>query len=195
MKVNLDLLVKLVELKRQYSDEDWENIAEVLKNDSTRKQMIEVIEAIRKEKPATKSSKRQSTNKRTSHSPLSAIHNLEPEKAEKLTKLRRGIAEKHVFPLTKELREFAFFLGLKVAMKKNREGLTRDIIENLASSPVKEIDDKLLKFQAIHQDYSREYENWVKLILGEQERASEKERTPNSSTQKEDYSNLSKNES
>jgi hypothetical protein len=167
MSMNLDLLVELIRVLHRYSKEDWRNVAEALRDDSTRGQLIELAELLSMPKRQRKlSSATQVGERNIRFRPLLAVGSSDEEKLKRLKELQTGIYSRKIFPSTKELREFASSLGLKLSPKYDRERIAHELIKRLADLPANEIESKILKHQVGQRDYGREYENWVKLILG-----------------------------
>jgi hypothetical protein len=167
MKMNLNQLVEMIRVLQRYSKEDWRNLAETLKDDSTRAQLIELAEllSIPRRQPKLQMGA-QVRGQNHDFRPLLATSSLDKEKLKRLKDLQMGIQNKRIFSSTKELREFALSLGLKLSPKYSRERISHELIEHLASLPANEIESKMLKHQTGQRDYGQEYEKWVNLILG-----------------------------
>jgi|GEM_PF-6795337 len=167
MSMNLDLLVELIRVLQRYSKEDWQNLAEMLRDDSTRARLIELAELLSVPRRQLKLASATQVGKRNirSHSIL-AVGSSDKEKLERLKDLQTGIYSRKIFPSTKELREFTFSLGLKLSPKYSRDRIAHELIKYLATLPADEIECRILKHRVGQRDYGREYENWVNLILG-----------------------------
>ncbi len=164
--INAKLVTDLALLVRRYPIEDWHTIIEWLKDDTKRQELILLFDELGK---LSKQVKRKPTyGKRRSISQLlEEVRASDPRKAELLRNFYLKLLSKEILPTLGSLRMFGEVAGLKEMLPKKREQMVNEVIRQLSTLSYEDLQKTLEYTSSRSTDFGKDYEHWVRLILGD----------------------------
>ena len=165
-KINVKLVADLALLARRYPSDDWYTIVDWLRNDIKRQELLLLLEELARVSKQVK--RRQAHGKRRPSITqlLDELSSSEPEKAELLKDFHIKLLSKEILPTPKSLRIFSEIVGLKDIVQNKREQMVNEVIRHLSGFSYPEIQRALEQTYSNPSDFGRDYEHWVRLILG-----------------------------
>lgn len=165
-KINAKLVADLVLLARRYPAEDWYAIMEWLKDETKRQELTVLLDELAKVsnrvKHKTGYSKRQGISFL-----LEEIGSSDPRKAQLLRDFHLKLLSKEILPTLGSLRMFSEVAGLKNITQKKREQMMNEVIRQLSILSYEDLQKTLEQTSSRTTDFGRDYEHWVRLILGD----------------------------
>jgi hypothetical protein len=161
-----DLLVDLARLVRRYPPEAWDEVLEWLRDDARRDSAISIISqlaSISKKTQTPSSSRREPA---AIQGTIERIRTDDPVRASLLEDFWNKIKDRQILPTVSSVRGFAESAGLKIGPTRGHEQAARELILKLSESDLETFQDILDRTSREPIDFGRDYERWVKLILG-----------------------------
>lgn len=164
--INAKLVADLALLARRYPIEDWHAIIEWLKDDTKRQELILLFDELAR---VSKQVKRKPTygKRRGISQLLEEVGSSDPRKAQLLRNFYLKLLSKEILPTLGSLRMFSEVAGLKDISLKKREQMVSEVIRQLSTLSYGELQKTLEHTSSRSTDFGRDYEHWVRLILGD----------------------------
>jgi len=165
-KINAKLVADLALLARRYPVEDWDTIMEWLKDDTKRQELTILFDELAKVSKQVKH--KRSYGKRQGISfLLEEVGSSDPRKAQLLRDFHLKLLSKEILPTLGSLRMFSEVAGLKNILQKKREQMVNEVIRQLSILSYGDLQKTLEQTSSRTTDFGRDYEHWVRLILGD----------------------------
>jgi hypothetical protein len=163
-ELNNRLLADLAKLATRYPPEDFQRLAAVLANEEGLNTILTILRGAG-QLSETLRPKRTST-KTLAQRLIAGFRDTDPQKYDILSGFLS--ASRHgVFKRRDHLYAFATSLGIKVLPQTAASDVLAQVVEQLAALPLEGIKDKLQQSIGSERNFSAEYQQWARLILGQ----------------------------
>lgn len=173
-----DLLSDLARLLKKYGPEAFKELARILREPEVIKNLIEIVEASAsagQSLSAKKIKKDHSQAHRTGTRQLLAdLAEMEPLKAELLSKFNDDLTTRIACPSLKDLRAFVRDNGLESIRATTRDKAIYQVLKSLAAFPVEEIKSIITRARIDTKVGDRSLEGWTEVILDKERRQRKK---------------------
>lgn len=171
--VDPDLLSDLARLAGRYPPEEWQLLIEWLEDPSRRRELVLVLDELAAAS-ARRRTRRLAEGRPARSQPvpkrIDALRTSDPERATVLEDLWQRLCARELFPDMGSLRAFAETAGMKEFRPTKREQAITALLRYFIELPLAELRATLARPVPNAAARTDEYERWVKLILGREER-------------------------
>jgi hypothetical protein len=170
-----EFLKDLSALLEKYGPEPFQDLVEYLNNPEyivmVKAALIElsaVAQTLKKRKTKPKLAKKRELSSGQHFEPiLELLYKTDPEKANILSNLNKGLKNRELLHTSNELKNFCHVLGLSVQSKAQRRNLIIALLQYLAELPLEKVKTLADKMATLSLDSGKEYHLLVNAILGE----------------------------
>lgn len=171
--INLKLLSETIKLFTKYKKTEWEELLEFLRDGENIEHLINLANIAKELDLRTKGNKKRvkTSIERTStpiSKQLSELRESDPEKYNLIQEIRNAAFGKQILNTMDQIKNYANFCGIKgITSSTKRASAINSILRHLMTLETEEIKSSLSKATTTSNTYGKDFENWVRIIVGE----------------------------